>query len=927
MKANLAIIVPETHWDREWYLPFQEYRARLVILMDKLLKILETNPNYTNFTLDGQTIPIEDYLEVRPDKEESIKKFVKEKRLSIGPLYNLPDEFLISGESFIRNYLIGNKIAKRFGRVMKAGYNPDAFGHIAQLPQLLSGFELNSSIFWRGFGNEIEEEDLNMEFIWKAPGNAASIIAIRLVLGYGSLANIDTSIKDGVYKRALKKIKATIENLEEHTATPVILLNNGTDHLEAQAELPEIIQQWNDANRDCIVEQNDFEYYINKVLSYNPNLNSYQGEFRSGKYSHLLAGVLSSRMWIKQRNTEIEYLFEKYTEPISAISWALDKYRNFEYPQDYILTGLKWLLKNHPHDSICGCSIDQVHDEMKTRFDWAEQIGHEIFKNSMLCLVDLINTPETERNEKVFIVYNPLPWHRRDVVSFNGIIPTKDEKRGFPSNIKIYDDNNDEIDFIAEKVKEEPRFTQESNTSYKFTLLAEIPPCGYRVYKIAKEKKQVQTQASEKRELQNSIENEFFKISVDKYGIISCVDKMENKIYEKVCFFEDSGDWGDEYDYSGPKMNQTDTMYSTFDAVITKISCSHKDQIKKTLSIDIILKLPISLTPDRLSREESTRDNPIKVNISLFKGIKRIDFSIEYNNNSQDHRLRVLFPSNIKAQEVFADGHFYVVPRRIILPNGEKWTQKPVPTNHQKDFIAVCGQNHCFAVLNRGLPEYEAIENEDGTITLAITLLRSVGWLSRSDLESRPAIAGPDFSTPGAQCLGKHTHDLSLIIESDKNNLFDAEIHIRGKEFNIPLMPFFPLIARTPLRIHDKVLFQNLGLLSLFMREQERLIDPFLPSSFSFLESDNRNILLSILKKAESSNDLIIRIYNISPYFQRGNILFNHFIDISEVGIVNLLEENPINPIKANAKLKSKNRVAITLDPHVICTLKIGIRK
>ena len=103
-------------------------------------------------------------------------------------------------------------------------------------------------------------------------------------------------------------------------------------------------------------------------------------QLRGGRYAHLLSGVLSARMWIKQRNTAIEYLYEKYSEPLSTITWALDKHNMFNYPKGYLLTGYKWLIKNHPHDSICGCSIDQVHDEMKTRFDWAEQIGYEIFK-------------------------------------------------------------------------------------------------------------------------------------------------------------------------------------------------------------------------------------------------------------------------------------------------------------------------------------------------------------------------------------------------------------------------------------------------------------------------------------------------------------------------------------------------------------------
>ena len=160
-------------------------------MMDKLLDILRTDPNYKNFTFDGQVIPIEDYLEVRPEKEDEIKKYVREGRLSIGPMYVLPDEFLVSGESLIRNLIIGHQIAKKFGRVMKAGYIPDPFGHIAQLPQIIQGCEIPSILFWRGFGNEFEEQKLNMEFIWKAPGKAASALAIFLIYSYGSLDQLN----------------------------------------------------------------------------------------------------------------------------------------------------------------------------------------------------------------------------------------------------------------------------------------------------------------------------------------------------------------------------------------------------------------------------------------------------------------------------------------------------------------------------------------------------------------------------------------------------------------------------------------------------------------------------------------------------------------------------------------------------------------
>jgi mannosylglycerate hydrolase len=133
------VIVSETHWDREWYLPFQEYRARLVILVDKLLKILDSDPKFSNFTFDGQTIVLEDYLEVKPENKTLLKKYITERRISVGPWYVLPDEFLVSGEAIVRNLMLGHKIAREFGRVMRAGYIPDPFGHITQLHHIYEG--------------------------------------------------------------------------------------------------------------------------------------------------------------------------------------------------------------------------------------------------------------------------------------------------------------------------------------------------------------------------------------------------------------------------------------------------------------------------------------------------------------------------------------------------------------------------------------------------------------------------------------------------------------------------------------------------------------------------------------------------------------------------------------------------------------------
>jgi len=928
VETEKIILVPETHWDREWYLPFQEFRAELVVMFDKLLNILATNPDYKNFTFDGQTIPIEDYLEVRPEKRDLIEKYVREKRLTIGPMYVLPDEFLVSGESLIRNLLFGHQYAKQFGKVMKAGYIPDPFGHISQLSQILKGFEIPSVIFWRGFGNEFEENNLNMEFKWNAPGEATSILGIHLLLSYGSIADLNTKQINGKYKAALRKIKHVADQLEKYTASPYILLNNGSDHKEAQPEIPDIIKQWNEKYPEREIIQNDFEFYIDKVLQSNPKLKEFEGELRGGKYAHLLSGVFSARMWIKQRNTAIEYLFEKYTEPIATISWILDKNQKFEYPKEYISTGLKWLIKNHPHDSICGCSIDQVHEEMRTRFDWAEQIGVEIIKNSLINLSKSIKFNPEKGGWIPLIVYNPLPYKRKDIIEFNGITPKKGSE-GFPSHFKLIDNSGKEIDYQGYLVTEEPRYTQESNISKRFTFIAEMPACGWTTYYLNPDEKPSTFAKKDQSYLYigETFQNEYYQITINREGKINVLDKESGIWYNDICTFEDVGDWGDEYDFSSPKENQVDIEYTTEDAHIQEIAYLVKGPAQKTVKIDMNLKLPISLTEERYERETFLTDNPIRLYITLYKEIKRIDFRIEMINNSKDHRLRILFPSQIKADKVNADGHFHVLQRDIELPNGEGWVQAPQPTNHQKKFVSVSNHNKVFSVLNKGLPEYEAIRNEDESITLAITLLRCIEWLSRDDFPTRSAHAGPEMNTPGAQCLGSHAFELSLIIDNDKENWFDAKIHKRANEFNCTLLPMFPTMTDSDLRLLRKVVLKPTGMLSLYLPYKKSTQKGYLRDQLSFLSIDNDSIIISAIKKSEIGEDLILRVYNISDKTQKSVIEFCENIKINNASIVNFLEEEPINVIKAKINNIKDQKLELKLDPHVIATLKVELQR
>ena len=148
--ARTVSIVPHTHWDREWYQPFQSFRLRLVEVLDDLLRLLESDPSIPHFLLDGQMAMVDDYLAVRPEAEPRLRRLAGAGRLTVGPWYVLADEFLVSGETLVRNLQMGLERAAAFGGAMEVGYLPDMFGHVAQMPQLLrlAGFE--HAVVWRG---------------------------------------------------------------------------------------------------------------------------------------------------------------------------------------------------------------------------------------------------------------------------------------------------------------------------------------------------------------------------------------------------------------------------------------------------------------------------------------------------------------------------------------------------------------------------------------------------------------------------------------------------------------------------------------------------------------------------------------------------------------------------------------------------------
>ena len=868
------VITPETHWDREWYLPFQEYRAKFVQLMDQLLDIYEKDPTYANFTLDGQTVPLEDYLEVRPKKEPRLRKAIKEGRLSIGPCYILPDEYIISGESMIRNLLLGTKLSRKYdGIPMKAGYIPDPFGHFAQMPQILAGFDIPSILFARGFDDSYEKLGLNMEFIWDAPGKAASIVGIHLVQHYGNCAHLNTKVdpNSGKYENALSHIHRVVEKFKEHTITDAIILNNGSDHLFAQPEIPEIVRQWNEryGESEGIMEQADFERYTQLVLEdikkRDLKLKHYEGELHGGKYNYLLSGVFSARMWIKQWNKLCENRLTRYAEPLSTISWLNGTSKEDE--RDYLWLGWKWLMKNHPHDSICGCSVDHVHDiDMKTRFAWSEQIALEIFKNAAIDIAKIMPLETNDGEKFPVMVYNPSPRARTSIVSVP-VIMDKHMLEMFPPDlIAITDkDENPVYNFVLEEELED-RYQNIEKVGFSVNFIAEsVPAFGLKTfYVLPGEDSELKKDDLEDKVIDGKegdlgfIENKYYKIVVNKNGSFDLHDKKTGITHANQGILEDVGDWGDEYDFSWAKEDQEDTVILST-AHVEEINITNMGNLA-TIRISYLLELPIALSEDRKSRSSETTINPVEVYVTLNSAEKTVFIDCIIENNAMDHRMRMLFSSDLKSDQVSADGHFYVVPRPVDTPKVENWSQDPVPTKNQHDFVSVSDGNTSFTVLNLGLPEYAPVRKEDGTVGLAITLFRSVGWLSRGDFATRTGNAGPDLSTPGAQCLG--INECNLGITTGEGTWLDAKAHIIADRFNNPLQVISPMSLRQSMRQMDAFLLGTN--LDTYPEVEKRL-----QLDFSTLELEGDAFLISAYKRAEyDSNGIIIRVTNMASETQ-----------------------------------------------------------
>ena len=828
MPEKTLHVISHTHWDREWYNTLQQFRMKLVDLIDHLLDILENDPNFRYFNLDGQTIVLEDYLQIRPEKRQILENYIREGRILVGPWYQLNDEYLVSGESTIRSLLIGHRIAKEFGAVMKLGYLPDQFGNISQMPQIFNGFGIDCAIFGRGLQLV---DDRKMEFWWESP-DGSKVLASLMAFWYNNAMRFPADTDD-----ALRFTKEIQERMEKVSHVNALLLMNGVDHMEAQPNLSGILARVNEKLQGAKLVHSTLPQYINdvkqSVKANSIKLDTVNGELREDRWSNILAGTLSSRIYIKQANEDSQTLLEKYAEPMASYAYMLGN----KYPQGFLTFAWKLLMQNHPHDSICGCSIDQVHREMMPRFAQVRQVAKDLTNRAMKSIADRIST-ESES----IVVFNPLNWPRTDkvhaVIDFQMGEPTRGEPTIDRSkdvhSISITDDEGNNVLFviISNKVigkqlldpQELPFVAMTRRFEIEF-VAEDVPSCGYRTYGVVPngESQEADTSITAETYWDNALTNEYLRLSIQSGSVSierlgTCEEFPLGEVYSNINMLEDTGDVGDEYLHKKPTSNLTVVGFNGN----TQVSLVDQNPVSATLKVSGKLQLPACALRDGSARVEETVDCPVTSYLTVTRGVPRVDITTIVDNHAKDHRLRVLFPSGIDADVSHAEGQFDVLERPIKARAEWPGASHFYP---QQRWVDISDGERGLCLINKGLPEFEVYD--DDARTLALTLLRCVGQISGGS-----DAPGAEL-TPEAQCIGEYTFNYAVY--PHEGDWQDAEVWRQAHQHNVPMLAF-----------------------------QTGAHEGDLPTEYSFIETSHSELVVSAAKKAEDSDLLVVRVHNLT---------------------------------------------------------------
>jgi mannosylglycerate hydrolase len=701
-------VVPHTHWDREWYATFETFRAQLVELWDQLLTLTEADPNF-RFLMDGQTVVIDDYLEVRPEARVRLERAVRSGQIQVGPWYTLPDEFLVSGETLVRDLQRGIAAADSHGGSMRVGYLPDSFGHAAQMPQLYRQLGFRHAAVWRGVPLAIDR----VAFIWEAPDGSRILTAY---MGNSYSHGVDLPTEPSALAT---RIAAALKAIEPFRPTADVLLMNGNDHVLPQAALSAAVRGASERLDGTRIRLARLDDYLETLPE--QGWPRWRGELRSSARANVLMGTLSVRAPDKQRYFDATLALERMAEPIAALSGI--------NAQQAIEQAWTLILQNAAHDTACGSGIDAVAEQSRHRSESALELTERLVERGLPHLAGAGQ------------VWNPSPFPRQGLVEVDGAL----------------------------------------------VLTPTIP--GGSIRSLATTNPATPATAQGTR-----LENAPLACELLPDGTLTVVDRQTGLRYEGLLRLVDEGDAGDEYNFSPPAGNPQPA------AAVHHLTSTilESGPLRARLEARFDYVVYSGLTSDRKARLDLETTLPIRLTLSLDADRPRLDVEVDVINRAEDHRLRVHFPLPFRVSHSVADTPFHVTPRAVSGPRRDPGAPEvETPTYPMWSFVDVSDGRAGVALITHGLHEYEVLPGPPQE--LALTLLRSVGWLSRDDLITRTGHAGPAIETPGAQVQGEHRFRYSLFFHA--GDWQDAAVWRAAESTLLPLIPGrgTPVVTASPM--------------------------------------------------------------------------------------------------------------------------------
>jgi hypothetical protein len=747
-----------SHWDREWYLPFQAFRQRMVGLFDQILDGFADGRLHGPFTLDGQSIPVEDYLEIRPGRGRELLELIREGKFRLGPWYVMPDEFLVSGESLIRNLRHGRSLARQYGGIpSEVAFLCDMFGHASQMPQIFSGFGIRAGFIWRGTNNS---ECRHLRWLG---ADGSELLCYRR-----NYCDFAFQVRRAGEPDALLTPKTAHEFLDAYVRTEAaatslspILLFDGGDHQFWDETVYKAVRSYRSDVCPEGVIHSDLDAYCEAMLRDSLLIGTtVAGELREPSAQAppeddqwVIPGCLASRVWIKQANAACEHLLTSWAEP-----WLVFLGENGRLATGYLDVAWRWLLQNHPHDSMGGCSIDQVHEDMRHRFSQCHQIAENVARDATRSIALQIGAPLSPTEVRC-VVFNALPSPlEKEVVELDIPIPpswkTHAEAHNFDfqPNFFLFNDKGEEIPWIRAglpRVVQRPllrscKFPQLLKPiNLRITVRIDLPACGY-VTLTARENSgplQVRHPAIPTIAVNDGVlDNGLLRVEVGPSGELILIDHRTGHRYERLLTMEDSGDIGDGWCHAAPFQ---DECYSSR-ALGARTTLLANTPYLATIQIGYHMEIPSEFAWGQGRRSERKIAIPIEHAITLKKGADHVEVETRINNTACDHRMRVLFPSGVKdSTSWLADTAFDVVERPIALrADNHLYRELEVETKPMQTWMAVHGASRGLAVVTEGgLLEGAVRDLPDRP--LALTLFRSTKRTVFTDGEPGGQLLGP----------------------------------------------------------------------------------------------------------------------------------------------------------------------------------------